>query len=106
MTIRIESGAFTAVIGALFVFGFLYNLLVGWLQSRGYDEGYTALLVVAGVAVTLLGLAFISIEIAITAFLTFAASGFWMVVGSMWRYVKRREASQKAIRDEATRLAE
>lgn len=54
---RGELGMVAGVYGALFVVGFLYNALVGWLERRGYDEGYTAVLVVVGVLITLAGIA-------------------------------------------------
>lgn len=37
----------------LLVFGVIYNLVVGWMERNGYDEGYTAIMVVVGVLVTL-----------------------------------------------------
>lgn len=104
--IRINSELIPWVFGALFVAGFGYNLLVGWLESRGYHEGYTAILVVAGVGVTLLAVSLLSIGVAELMLGAFACSGFWMVIGSMWRHAKTREKSQKAKIDEATRLAE
>lgn len=106
MTIRIESGAIAAVFGMLLAFGFLYNLFTSWVMSKHYDEGYTALLVVGGVGATLLIVSLLSSELALLMFGAFAMSGFWMVIGSIWRHVKAREKSQKAIRDEAARLAE
>jgi predicted tellurium resistance membrane protein TerC len=84
--------------GGLFVFGFLYNLLIGWLERRGYDEGYTALLVVIGVAVTLVAYSFMDVVPAIEMALAFAASGFWMVIGSWWRHVQARRRAQDLLR--------
>jgi predicted tellurium resistance membrane protein TerC len=86
------------IMGFLFVFGFLYNLLIGWLERRGYDEGYTALLVVVGVAVTLIAYSFMDIVPTIEMALAFAASGFWMVIGSWWRHVQARKHAQDLLR--------
>lgn len=88
------SGQLWAVYGALILFGFLYNLVVSWLERRGYDEGYTALLVVAGVAVTLGGVAFIDERAAGLTLGAFACSGGWMVLGSWWRHVRARRRAQ------------
>lgn len=106
MIIRIDSGDVSVVIGALFVAGFFYNLLVAWLERKHYDEGYTAILVIGGVAITLVGIGLLSIEVAGLMFGAFSASGFWMVIGSMWRHARKRERAQQAIIDEAKRLAE
>lgn len=106
MIIRIDSGAIPVVFGLLFVIGFAYNLLVAWLKRQRYDEGYTALLVVGGVGLTLAGIGLLSMEAALVVLGAFAASGFWMVVGSVWRHMRRRARSQQAIRDEAARLAQ
>lgn len=89
-----------SVYGALFAFGLLYNALVAWLERHGYDEGYTAILVVFGAAITLLGVAVIDWRAALLAFGAFASSGFWMVVGSWWRHVQARSRSQKLLREQ------
>lgn len=96
--IRANFGLISAVYAALFVFGFVYNLVVTWLERNGYDEGYTAILVVIGSLVTLGGAAIIDWRGALVALGAFAASGFWMVAGSCWRHVRARQASQKAYR--------
>lgn len=106
LIIRIDSGAIAAVFGMLFVSGFLYNLITAWIINKHYSEGFTWLLVVGGVSLTIAGIALLSIEAAAVMLGAFAASGFWMVLGSIWRYMRRREAAQQAIKDEATRLAE
>lgn len=76
----------------LFIFGLGYDKFVAWLHRRGYERGYTALLVIGGVAVTLAGQAVVlGIEAAIWTFLLFCCSGFWMTIGSISRYQKERE---------------
>lgn len=88
------AGQLGVVYGALFLFGFLYNLIVAYLERRGYDEGYVSLLVVAGVAVTLGGVALLDWRAAALTLGAFACSGFWMVVGSWWRHVRARRRAQ------------
>jgi predicted permease len=104
--IRIDSGAIPAVFWLLFVAGFFYNLFTAWVLRRHYDEGYTALLVCGGVGMTLLGICLLNSEVSELMLFAFAASGFWMVIGSVWRHMRARERSQQAIKDEAARLAE
>lgn len=87
-------GTIAAVFGVLFVFGYLYDRLVEWLERNGYDEGYTAMLVVVGTGVTLVGVAIVDWQAAFLALGGFACSGFWMVMGSWWRHVRRRKRSQ------------
>ncbi|MDY6877338.1 MAG: hypothetical protein SWK90_14200 [Chloroflexota bacterium] len=95
-----ELGLYAVVYGGLFVVGFLYNVLVGWLERRGYDEGYTAVLVVVGVLVTLAGSAVLDWTAAGKVLGGFVASGFWMIVGSWWRHVRARREGQEAQRGE------
>ncbi len=88
------------ILTGLWVFGVLYDRLVGRLERRGYDRGYTAFLVVGGTAVTLLGAtALVGWKNVLRTLGCFAASGLPMVVGSVARHVLERE------RDQATALA-
>jgi len=89
-------GMFGVVCGLL-LFGTAYNAFVAWIEDRGYDEGFTAILVVGGVGVTLIGVAFVDWQAALTSFVAFCASGLPMVVGSLLRYAKRRERRQRDI---------
>jgi predicted tellurium resistance membrane protein TerC len=93
-----NSGTIWHVMGSLFLFGFVYNLLIDWMERNDYDEGYTALLVVIGVGVTLGAYAFIDSVAALEVLLAFVASGFWMVVGSWWRHVQARRRAQDLLR--------
>jgi len=80
-----------AVMTGLLLFGIVYNAFVAWLERRGHDQGYTALLVVAGTLVTLLGAAvIIGLEDALVVLACFAASGLPMIVGSIARHVQER----------------
>lgn len=38
--IRFDLGTITAVVFGLVLFGVGYNALVGWMERRGYTEGY------------------------------------------------------------------
>jgi hypothetical protein len=91
----------------LFVFGVGYNELVAWLERQGYDRGYTALLVVGGVLVTLLGVAvLIGFEAAAIVFGSFVASGMPMIVGSMQREARKRKEDEDRAYDQAKKLLE
>jgi NADH:ubiquinone oxidoreductase subunit 3 (subunit A) len=91
----------------LFVFGVEYNELVAWLERQGYDRGYTALLVVGGVLVTLLGVsALIGFEAAAIVLGSFVASGMPMIVGSMQREARKRKEDEDRAYDQAKKLLE
>jgi hypothetical protein len=92
------AGAIGAVCGVLFLLAVAYNGVVEWLEPRGYDEGYTWALVVAGVVLTLGGVAVVDWRAAAVALAAFAASGLPMAVGSWWRHVRKRERGQAAMR--------
>lgn len=96
--IGVDWGTIAALFGGLALFGAVYNLVVAGLERRGYDEGYTALLVVVGVSVTLGAMALVDWRGAALALGCFAASGAPMVAGSWWRYVRRRKAGQDSLR--------
>ena len=69
----------------LLMFGLAYNALVHALGDR--KEGYTGLLVVAGVLVTLGAVAMISWQAALLSLGAFAASGTPMLVGDVVRHI-------------------
>ena len=94
----------TFVLLGLFMFGVLFNAFVTWLGER--KRGQTALLVVAGVAVTLLGVAVVDWQAAMWAALCFVASGSPMVFGEWWRNVVARGEEAAAAREEARRAIE
>lgn len=93
-----DLGVISAVFGVLVAFGLLYDRIVGWLERNGYDEGYTAMLVVGGVLVTLAGVAFVDWRAALLALGAFVCSGLPMVIGSWWRHVQRRKQGLEAQR--------
>ena len=102
------SGLVAAGFGLL-LFGIAYNWLVSWMQNNGYDEGYTAVLVVIGNGVTLAIVALLDWRAALTCLAAFAFSGTPMVLGSWWRHVRVRRHAQDLLRrgdDASTSLAE
>lgn len=86
-----------AIWGGLFFFGLSFNALVHALGSR--HDGYTSLLVAGGVLITLLGLALVSWQCALLALAMFAASGTPMIVGEVYRAIRKREEVLKALRE-------
>ena len=88
---------FVAVLLGLGWFGAAYAAFVYRLGDR--QEGYTALLVVGGVLVTLIGVAIVDLSAAIMCLLAFAASGTPMIVGSIYRYVQLRDQARERMRD-------
>lgn len=101
MEIRSTSGQITVILAGLFLFGWAYNLIVAWLIHHGYDEGYMAIIVAIGVAVTLGGSALLPARTTALDLAAFAAAGIPMALGSWWRYVRSRRAGQEAQRHEA-----
>jgi hypothetical protein len=107
-----EIGNIFSLVAAAFgllLFGVLYNWLVSWMEDRGYDEGYTALLVVIGSGVTLAVVALIDWRAALLAGGAFACSGLPMVIGGWWRHVRARRHAQDLLRsgdDTTAHLAE
>jgi len=98
--IRLDLGTIWAVLLALILFGIGYNSFVTYLERRGYTEGYTSLLVAAGVFVTLCGVAILSIPAALLTLAAFIASGTPMIVGSIVRYLQKREKMKRAMIEE------
>lgn len=98
ITIRLDFGLIMAILLGLVLFGVVYNLLVDFLESNKYSEGFMSILVAFGVFGTLVGIAFISWPLALMAFAGFAASGLPMIVGSITRYVRQRSKEQEGWR--------
>lgn len=98
-------------LGALAVFGCWYNTLVAKMEARGTDRGYTAFLVVLGVATTVVVYALMvwNIQASILLLLCFVVSGTPMIVGSVKRHAaqrlaletERRQEAEEALRDQS-----
>jgi hypothetical protein len=89
------------ILCGLLLWGVLFALAVYKIGRR--REGYTALLVVVGVLVTLGGVAVVSWQAALLALMCFAASGAPMVVGDIVHYTNQREREMRQIREAALR---
>jgi hypothetical protein len=93
---RTVLGKALAVYGGLAVFGAAYNALTGWVERRGFDEGYTSDLVIGGVLVTVAGTApLVGIRRAAFVLGAFVASGLPMIIGARVRYRKAREMERE-----------
>lgn len=85
------------VLSTLLVFGIVYNALVARLERSGHDRGFTAFLVVGGVAVTLAAATWlVGLQPVMWLLACFAASGLPMVVGSWARYSRARQKNEQA----------
>lgn len=101
--IRLDFVSIMAVFLGLLLFGILYNLLVEYLISKRYAEGFMSLVVACGVMMTLAGVAILSLPAALLVLFAFFASGLPMIVGSITRYMRLREKFQKNLISEARR---
>jgi hypothetical protein len=86
-----------AILAGLFFFGLAYNALMHYLGER--KDGYTALFVVGGVMVTIGGLALIDWRCALLTLTLFAASGLPMVIGDVYRAMRKRDRVLEALRE-------
>lgn len=108
--IRVDYGLITGIFAGLILFGIGFNALTDWMERKGYMEGITSLMVALGVAFTIAPFAFISLPFALLIAGGFVCTGGPMIVGSISRYLKRRdEAIQNIARlyddDETSRMA-
>lgn len=97
---RLDYGVISAVFLGLVLFGIGYNALVTWMERKGYTEGFLSLIVAFGVAMTLVGVSILSIQAALLSLGAFIATGTPMVIGSIVRYLRRREEMKQAIIEE------
>jgi len=94
----VDSWQIFGVIVALLAIGVIFNRAVAWLEVKGYMEGYTSLVVALGILVTLAGVALLDWRAALLTLVAFIASGTPMIVGSVSRYIRKREMEQERIR--------
>jgi len=100
-------GAHWALFGLMMAFGIGYNALIAWLEWRGWLEGFVSLAVAGGVGVTLLLVGFIEARAALLVLVSFGFTGIPMIIGSIVRYMERREKEQERTRgDKGKGLAE
>lgn len=95
---RSDFGALSAVLLSLILFGLAYNAALERAEQNGYLEGFMWLWVAGGVFLTLCAVAVLDWRAALLTLLCFAASGLFMAVGAIKRYVTRREAAKHALR--------
>jgi hypothetical protein len=97
-----ESGTNWVAIGVysgLFAAGLIYHLVVDWLSSRGYTEGYTWLIVAIGVVLSVVTTGFlVGWHNVLLILLAFVATGCWMAFGDIKRHVAARETSKRELR--------
>lgn len=93
-------GYFAAALLGLLIFGYLFDRLTEWTERN--TEGYTAFLVVAGVAVTLgVCIPFIGLYNTALVVAAFIFSGLPMIIGSVLRQAKKNRAELERIRKAA-----
>lgn len=97
-TIKCDFSVILAVYFACLMFGMGYNVFIERLSEKGYLEGFISLVVAGGVLITLALTAIISWQCTLIVLGAFVASGVPMILGSIWRYVKAREADQNDAR--------
>ncbi len=94
MNVAVSCTAVAIVLIVLFITSIGYNAIVAWLEKKGYDEGYTAILVVIGVGWTLAGAAILDWKHTLLITACFISSGTPMIIGSWWRHVQKRRKSR------------
>ena len=96
-TFRVDIGLISGVLLGLVLFGLGFNALTSWAEQKGYMDGFTSLFVALGVLMTLAPFALVNPIFALLVLAGFFASGLPMIVGSIVRYIKRREQTRKEI---------
>lgn len=95
---KLELSHDIAVYAGLFGFGFVYNKLVERTNEIHGRHGYTSILVVFGVAVTLAALSTrIGASNSIKLMAGFAASGLPMILGDTSRHLKYKQEISRAL---------
>lgn len=79
----------------LIAFGIGYNWLTEKLEQHGYQHGYLSFIVSLGVAGTLAIAAIRERTTILRFFFYFVCSGIPMILGSVYRYVSRRESDRR-----------
>jgi hypothetical protein len=108
LTLTLDVDRLIALALGLMMFGIGFNAFVEWLERRPLGHhGYTAFLVVIGVAVTVLASwPIIGFKAVLTLIVAFLASGIPMVVGSIARYMRERDADAEALAYDARERVE
>jgi len=86
-------------------YGIAYNRFVARLESERHDRGYMGFIVAAGCAITITGAAIVVATMAgplvglltwLITLTSFIASGTPMILGSVTRYIQRRQEDEQA----------
>lgn len=94
----------------LAAFGYAYNRIIASLESQGHDRGYMGFIVALGCLATIVGWRLAihnpisDIEPGIWLLACFAASGTPMIIGSVDRHIKARDAEQQALLKQHSRI--
>jgi hypothetical protein len=97
VTFRVDLGLVSGLYLVLVLFGIGYNSLTSWMEKHGYMEGYTSLMVALGVLITLAPFAVVCWQAVLLVLGGFIASGLPMIIGSISRYLLKREIAQKEL---------
>lgn len=88
----IDSGAIAVTAALLFLFSWAFNQLINYLHRRGFNDGFVWLEVVVGDTAVILAAGFtLGWGASLLLFVYFAAAGFWMAAGDIWRHVRARQ---------------
>ena len=94
-----ESGMVIGVVATAFAFGIVYDRVVAYLERSGRARGYTALLVIGGVFISLALAAFlVGLEAFLITLVVFALTGVPMAMGSFWRHTDERRRDDEQLR--------
>lgn len=98
-----QYGPNLGVLLALFVFGCCYATLIAWLNTYSFLEGYTALAVVLGVAITLSSAQYMHHPEPLHDFLwellAFGASGAPMIFNNLREHFNRLKDERQAVQE-------
>jgi hypothetical protein len=82
----------------LLLFGIAFNWFVQLAEHHGWTEGYLSLYVAAGSAITIGGIWALDSGAGKLTLLCFFLAGLPMMIGSIARYVHKRELTQERYR--------
>lgn len=94
----LDSGAIAVTAVLLFLFGLGFNQLIAYLHRRGLNDGFVWLEVVVGDTAVIVAAGFtLGWGASLLLFIYFAAAGFWLAAGDIWRHVqaRRRETQER-----------
>lgn len=91
----IESGLLIGVLAMALAFGIIYERLIAYLEASGRARGYTALMVIGGVFVSLALAAFlVGLQAFLLTLIVFSLTGSPVALGSFWRHTEERSREE------------